>query len=165
MKIAIVGPSGSGKSYLAQMLSSLRKPVVHCDEEVEAIYRSFSALSFFANSPVLSKALVIPDGEFKKIDKTLLLPLLKNKRLRRKVEDFVYAKLIEKIDRLLVDNPVVYVDGVLPRFLKDFDQVIYVEAPYHLREQRLMRRGYSLEKIYSLVKMQRKLFPNLFFKE
>lgn len=163
MKIAIIGPAGSGKTTIAMQLIDAMSIGVHgigflsCDELVDEVYSdSISAPEVRYIRKICPQCVENP-SVFDKINKCILgTYLLKHDKERRHLEDLFF----QRVQTIVEDHDSIIVEGLLPRFLKKlkFDAVFYVHTKPAERRRRLQERGVTPKRIAEIEKVQRKLF-------
>lgn len=192
MKIAIIGPAGSGKSTIAkeifrifQMASEASKTLIHyqyeenkvtydylnCDEWVNEIYGDMYGdiikyIAFVCPSAIVK--IQYPSGfqikKYDAIDKKILGEyLLTHDKERTHLEDLICDSMKDHID----NHNNIIVDGLLPRFLKKFkfDYVLYVHTDEKERIKRLKGRGVAPKRIKEIMNVQKKMFRSPLIEE
>ena len=167
MRIAVVGKSGSGKSYTTAMLieSCRMKGFVHInvDEQVKALYeeRNSAVLDYIKSNGRSPKTFINDDGSINIIDWGVFILSCENARLR--FEDFLYENFF-KPALVRLSTADVIIDGLMPRFLTkdiEFDQVIYITAPLINRVANLTNRKVSINRIKEIFAIQQDLFGDI----
>lgn len=165
MKIAIVGKAGCGKTTFARLIEHDLCHVLNLDEWVNNIYNhiydSPKVLTFFRNN--FPTCFNIKENSWKPtVNKEKLAEVLsKDSKKRIKLENFLYKEVFKPLINKFQN---VIVDGILPRFTKDFDLVLYSHVSKQERRRRLKKRGVSKERISQIESMQ-KGFYDVFKKE
>ncbi len=167
MKIAIIGPAGSGKTTIARELTlqNLHPIYLNCDNIVAGIYcdTNNDEVEYIKKVCPQCVAKEIRTSRFEinyeviEIDRSILgTYLTKHKKERTHLENLIF----ETINVLVQHNENVIVDGLLPRFLKKikFDYVLYVHTGKKERRQRLLNRGVSKKRIKEIESMQKDMF-------
>ena len=174
MRIAIIGPAGSGKTTLANLLGGFVH--ISCDKEVDYIYQCGQSdnqiMECISKMCPRCISFRFPDSSFRglrghddrvNVDKKVLGSfLLKNDKARHRLEDAVFEEISKEIERNESQfNPCnIIVDGLLPRFLKKikFDYVLYVHTDKKERIKRLKGRGVSSKRIKEIMGVQEEMF-------
>lgn len=164
MITAITGKSGSGKSFIAHLLIESKAwltytTLIDMDEIVKDAYRT--------NIEVINTiTYLLPDTWVEsRIDRNILRKfLVDNPPLRERIEDFLFATLIlpriEETRKAERENLIV--DGVLPKYLHHFDQVIYVERRKEDRIKDLKeKRNRTDEQSKEIDILQKDMFPTM----
>ncbi len=164
MKIAIIGPAGSGKSTIAEELNS-DLGYMNCDNIVAGIYCDMNSNEVKYIKKVCPQCFVKEvrtsrfetNHEVEEIDRNILgTYLAKHKKERIHLENLIF----ETIKTSIRHEENVIVDGLLPRFLKKikFDYVLYVHTDKKERRKRLLNRGVSKKRIKEIESMQKDMF-------
>lgn len=167
MKIAVVGKSGSGKSFTTAMLmeSCRLKGFIHInvDAHVKALYTAQNNIMFdYIKSNGRSQKTFTNDDGSIKVDEWGCF-ILSNESARTRFEDFLFNRIFKPI---LTDTDAqnIIIDGLMPRFLKcgvEFDQVIYITAPLVNRVANLTNRKVSINRIKEIFAIQQNLFGEI----
>ncbi len=186
MKIAIIGPAGSGKSTITRLIKATSEygddytKVIECDAEVNKIYSDGDP-----DNPVLSfLSKVCPKCiRFERCEPTPIMKAFVDKKVlgsfllihpkeRMKIEDLIFRALKDQINSAEYYNGdekiyTVIVDGILPRFLKKFkfDYVLYVHTDEKERVKRLKGRGVTPKRIKEILNVQKKMFRSPIIEE
>lgn len=161
MITAITGKSGSGKSYIA---SKFDNKIIFMDIEVRDAYK--------LNEKVIDKVKTLFVGNAKQVleegyitfcKKTLCELFILYPVARTRLEDFLFTELImPHIEKARISNENLIVDGVLPKYLHNFDQVIYVERREEDRIKDLKeKRNRTDEQIKEIDILQEGMFPKM----
>ena len=169
MKTAIYGPSGAGKTTIAKSMLTEDCIVIHVDDEIRCLdnvqdnrlftFREQIGIEVFSDS-----------GYFFGDNKTNICTIkrVNNDRwsnymlytpsIRTRFEDMLFFDVfLPRIKNINCESFVV--DGLLPRFVKwyPFDQIIYVNAPEHIRRKNLLSRGVKPSRINEIISLQSKM--------
>ena len=161
MKCAIIGKIGSGKTTFCQILDKADKVVICADDFVNEFYGSNEGIEYVRS---YFPEAVFYCGTLEYIDKEILtVLLLKNKEKRKKFEDGIAKILMKEVKRQEKLYGDIYVDGVLPKFIKEFDQVLYIERKRKDRMRDVTRnRKVMKEQFLKIEKLQKRMFPSFF---
>lgn len=158
MKIAIVGKAGCGKTTVSKLFKNSGYDIYCVDENIHRIYELFKYFvpadyfDFFKKH--FNEAMKDAFFNRQKLEEIVL----KDATRRRILEDFLYKKLFRDTIKQK-DN--IIVDGILPRFTKDFDIVLYAHVKDSVRHQRLLKRGVSKKRIKEIDNIQKDFFKDL----
>jgi len=155
MKTVIIGPSGSGKSFITE---GMKGNVLNVDDFVSELYKTDDLIEHFMFTLPLNKA-VNDDATINK--GRLLSILLENPEARKRLEDFLFIKILDKVNIMENSCSDIFVDGLMPRFVAHFDRVIYIEMRDEDRLKNLVKRGISEERAKKLIDLQRGMFHTL----
>lgn len=144
LKIALTGPSGSGKGYIAALLAQRGIPCLDTDRTVHRLYRDPAFSSALAKA--LGADVLCGDGT---VDRKKLGALVfADAGAMEKLSHTVYPAVKREIDRFFedasssgvaaaaVDAPQLFEAG----FENDFDLIVCVTAPKDLRLKRVIAR-------------------------
>lgn len=144
LKIALTGPSGSGKGYLSSILEEKGIACLDCDKVVHEIYKDPAFARML--SDIFMTDLGAPDGG---VDRAKLRNLVfGNGEHMEKLSKLIYPlvrqsclaflKERESLGALAaaVDAPQLFEAG----FEEDYDLILAVTAPVELRIRRIMKR-------------------------
>ena len=153
MKIAILGPAGSGKSTLSNKFSSLGLKVIEVDKIVHESYESNEMILRFLKTFVPE---CIVDGKVSR--KILGTALFQDTNLRETLEEIFFEKVFVPLLEELKDDFII--DGLMPKYVNriNFDSVIYVHTPEEERVKRLLNRGVTPSRIKEIVSVQKNIF-------
>ena len=160
LKIALTGPSGSGKGYISALLASMGIPTLDTDAVVHRIYDDpafAEAVEAAVSAPVRGEngtvdrrrlaAAVFADENKMKSLLSLVYP-----RVREEIRAFLDAAALEGRRAAAVDAPQLFEAG----FEKDFDRILCVNAPKKIRAARIVERdGVTRAQAYERMAHQR----------
>ena len=158
IKIALTGPSGSGKGYVGALFEKRCIPCLDTDQTVHELYRDpefakelSSALNHgicaadrTIDRPALARLIFENDDAMK----TLLA--LVYPAVRKKCKAFFEAQEASGKKAAVIDAPQLFEAG----FEEDVDLIVTVDAPEDLRLQRVIARD-GISEEYALQRMKR----------
>ena len=156
LKIALTGPSGSGKGYIGALLTSRGVPVYDTDEAVHRLYadRAFSArLQDALGCDILGENGFIDRRKlgavvFADENKMQALYALVYPAVRALCRDFLRDAAKNGCRAAAVDAPQLFEAG----FEGDYDEIISISAPKRERLARILRRD-GIGKEQALLRM------------
>jgi dephospho-CoA kinase len=150
---AIVGLAGSGKSTIFKKLQNEEDCFINVDQWIIDSYENNIRVKEYISTYISNE--IIVNG---KVDKEKLIVCLYDETTNQRFGDFLFNYLF--LPEILSGINIV-IDGILPRYMDYFDQVIYIEMSYDSRIENLLSRGLSRDKIEQIAFLQNKLFFNL----
>jgi len=149
-KIGIIGKIGSGKSYISQLLREKGKIVIDLDSVAKSFYNVknikaemkniFGDDIYFGdklNNKKLADIIFNDTGKLEQVEK-LLKPYILDELHR----EYYQQQIVNNQDVIFVESATMMKTGLY----KDFDEIIYVDAPYFLRQKQVVeKRGISEE--------------------
>jgi dephospho-CoA kinase len=156
MITAVIGPAGSGKTtFLGDYKNDAYRRVISADEVVSDAYNDPDVVDFILDNPPLNKAYY---GN--KINKNMILNLIiADVHLKEKLENFFFEHFfLPEINKARESKTNLIIDGIMPRFLPHFDQVVYIEMREADRTNNLKKRGVLPPTAEKLIELQKGLF-------
>jgi len=152
MIAAIIGKAGSGKTTISKTISQNYDVYLEADAVVAAAYLDTETIDFFRNHEYLHKAVI-----HNSIEKSVLIQIiLEHKTAKTDLEDYLYETyLLPVIKDCRANNKSLLVDGIVPRLLGEFDQIITVEVSKEVQQRNLLKRGVTPERMEQLINLQK----------
>ena len=155
IKICVVGPIGSGKTYISKLLAGTMFPIFNADEEVNNVYKKKSIFlklkkilpkyisSFPINKQELIQAISSNQGCLKKIIKIV------HPEVRKKMKLFLQKNKNKKA--VILDIPLLLEN----KLNEPEDVIICIEAQQKMLVKKLQQRpGYNKKMVSMLRKIQ-----------
>lgn len=159
--LAVTGGIGSGKSFVARILSAMGCPVFDTDSEVKRLYSTSSEVRS-ALRAILGDSVFFADSSLNRA--AMAAKVFSDDLLLSQVESAVYPSLAGNLDIWLeeyrkCDTAVAVVESALilekDTFLSVTDKVMTVSAPEACRLERAMKRdGSTREKVEERMRCQ-----------
>lgn len=150
IKIGVTGKLGAGKSTVARILAGLGANIIDADKI------GWQILQEKRDEIVNLLGREVLEGE--RIDRKKVAKIVfSSKDKLEQFEAIVHPPLLEQLKKRLQRPGVVVVDAALIPYwgIEDwFDYVIWVDAPWEVRLDRMKRRGYSESDIVQRERMQ-----------
>lgn len=142
MLISLVGLSGSGKTYISNLLTSYNPKIIHLDIDKigHDIYNNQTVVNNLIKS--FGKK-VIKDGKVNR--KALGSIVFSSKEAMQMLEEITWSEMEKQIDMFIENNPnkIIILDWLLlpkTKYFKKSDLRILITAPYETRMTRAITR-------------------------
>lgn len=144
MKIAITGSMGAGKSFLSAYLKEQGYRVEDMDQWVHELYKDPQIIRHLED--MFQENLNVNGAvDRKRLNEVLFSNEDNLAKLESYIHPLVYKKVSTLPENTFVEVPLLFEsDGQ-----EFFDAIICVDAPYKIREERLIKRGMRKEDILS----------------